>query len=83
MFELVAADWAAAKAVLASPLASYAGINRPTLDEAEQIVTWLAGRPGAAVSEIAALFPGWRQPAIQRGLLWIARFGVIELKPPA
>ena len=75
-------DWTAARAVLASPLASYGGINRPTLDEAEQIVSWLAARPGAAVSEIAELFPNWRQPAISRGILWIARFGVIELRPP-
>jgi glycosyltransferase involved in cell wall biosynthesis len=78
-----AIDWPAAKSLLAGPLAAYGGINRPSLDEAEQIVAWLATRPGALVSEIAELFPAWRQPAISRGLLWIARFGVIELRPPA
>jgi glycosyltransferase involved in cell wall biosynthesis len=75
-------DWPAARALLSGGLAAYGAVNRPTLDEAEQIVAWLAIRPGALVSEIAELFPAWRQPAISRGLLWIARFGVIELRPP-
>ncbi|MGZ6017669.1 MAG: glycosyltransferase family 4 protein [Phenylobacterium sp.] len=76
-------DWPAAKALLSGPLAAYGAINRPNLEECEQILAWLAPRPGAAVSEIAGLFPAWRQAAIGRGLLWIARFGVIELQPPA
>jgi glycosyltransferase involved in cell wall biosynthesis len=76
-------DWPAAKAVLASPLAGYGAINRPTLEEAEQIVAWLATRPGASVAELVEVFPPVRRPAISRGVLWIARFGVIELHPPA
>ena len=76
-------DWPAARALLAGPLAAYGAINRPTLEEAEQIVAWLAQRPGGSVGEIAEPFPAWRRPAIARGLLWIARFGVIELRPPA
>jgi glycosyltransferase involved in cell wall biosynthesis len=75
-------DWPQAKALLAGPLAAYGGINRPSLDEAEQILTWLTARPDAMVGELAELFPAWRQPAIARGVLWIARFGVIELRPP-
>jgi len=74
-------DWPAAKAALSRPLAAYGYVNRPNAGECEEILSWLADRPGARVSEIAELFPAYRRPAITRGLLWIARFGVIELKP--
>jgi glycosyltransferase involved in cell wall biosynthesis len=75
--------WPEAKALLSGPLAAYGNANRPSLEESEQIVTWLADRPGARVSEIAELFPAGRRSAIARGLLWIARFGVIALQPPS
>ncbi|HZZ70347.1 MAG TPA: glycosyltransferase family 4 protein [Phenylobacterium sp.] len=76
--------WPAAKAVLSSPLATYGAINRPTVQEVEQLLAWLETRPeGGALSEVAELFPAGRRPAISRGVLWIARFGVIELRPPA
>jgi glycosyltransferase involved in cell wall biosynthesis len=75
-------DWPVASALLSGPLATYGGVNRPNLQEVEQIVAWLAERPDALVSELAELFPAWRRPAISRGVLWIARFGVIELRPP-
>ncbi|THD58906.1 glycosyltransferase family 4 protein [Phenylobacterium sp.] len=74
-------DWPAAQAVLSRPLAAYGYINRPNAAECEKILAWLAERPGAQVSEIVELFPAFRRPAIARGLLWIARFGVIELRP--
>jgi hypothetical protein len=76
-------DWPAAKAVLASPLAAYSLVNRPDLSECEQIVAWLQDRPDARVAEVAAIFPPVRRSAISRGLLWIARFGVLDLRPPA
>ena len=75
-------DWPMAKTMLVSPLAGYGQMNRPTLEEVEQIIAWLATRPGASVAEVAAQFPDWRRPAISRGILWVARFGVIELRPP-
>ena len=74
--------WPEAKALLSGPLAQYATANRPSLEESERIVTWLADRPGASVDEIVELFPQARRPAIARGLLWIARHGVIVLQPP-
>jgi glycosyltransferase involved in cell wall biosynthesis len=76
-------SWTDAKAVLSGPLAAYGAINRPSLEEAEQIFHWLASHPVATVSEIADTFPTWRRNAIFRGILWIARFGVLELRPPA
>ena len=74
--------WPLAKALLSGPLANYTDVNRPTLGESEQIVAWLTDRPGASVAEIAQRFPAGRSPAIARGLLWIARYGVMVLSPP-
>ncbi|HEY3948959.1 glycosyltransferase family 4 protein [Phenylobacterium sp.] len=73
--------WPVAAARLAGPLAAFGAMNRPTLQEAEEIVAWLAEQPGLAVAEIAARFPANRRNAITRGLLWLARFGVIALTP--
>jgi glycosyltransferase involved in cell wall biosynthesis len=75
--------WADAKALLGSPLAGYGAVNRPTLEEVEQILDSLVGRSGARAGDLAQAFPAARRPAIARGLLWVARFGVIELRPPA
>lgn len=75
--------WANARVLLSGPLAEYSNVNRPNLQEVEQIVTWLVERPGASVGEITQLFAAGRRSAIARGLLWIARYGVIELRPPA
>jgi glycosyltransferase involved in cell wall biosynthesis len=75
--------WPAARTLLSGPLAAYGDVNRPSLEESEQIVAWLTDRPGASVAEIAQVFPAGRRSAIARGLLWIARYGVIELRPPA
>ena len=76
-------DRAGARVLLSQPLTTYGAFNRPTLDEAETIVEWLAERPGATVSDVAQLFPPERRSTIARGLLWIARYGVIVLRPPS
>ena len=73
---------AEATALLGGPLATYGAVNRPTPEEVEQILDWLTARPGARVDELAQAFPPARRSANARGLLWIARFGVIELQPP-
>jgi glycosyltransferase involved in cell wall biosynthesis len=74
--------WEDAKALLSQPLTSYSYFNRPNLNEAEAIVAWLTEHPGSKVSDLAATFPVARRAAIARGLLWIARYGVIVLRPP-
>jgi hypothetical protein len=74
--------WPEAEALLSRPIAAYGSVNRPSLEESEQILAWLADRPGASVADIIQLFPAGRRSSIARGLLWIARFGVISLQPP-
>jgi len=72
-----------ARALLSAPLTSYSAFNRPGLDEVEQLVAWLAERPHATVSDAVEIFPAGRRGQVRRGLLWIARYGAIILKPPA
>jgi glycosyltransferase involved in cell wall biosynthesis len=66
---------------LAQPLASYARINRPTPAEVAMVVTLLADRPGASVAELVEGFPRERRSVVRRGLLWMARHGVLQIRP--
>jgi glycosyltransferase involved in cell wall biosynthesis len=74
----------AARALLQSPLASYSAFNRPTVEEAGEMVAWLADRPAATVQELAdAVGAPARRPFILRGVLWLARYGIVVLKTAA
>jgi glycosyltransferase involved in cell wall biosynthesis len=75
--------WADAEALLKSPLAAYSSANRPSLNEAAQVFAWLAERKDATVDEAVEGFSPGRRPFVRRGLLWMARYGVLELEKPA
>jgi glycosyltransferase involved in cell wall biosynthesis len=72
----------AAKAILSGPLAAYGRFNRPTLEEVGQIVECLSEQPMARVEAIGGIVPAPRRPFVERGLLWLARYGVVTLHPP-
>jgi glycosyltransferase involved in cell wall biosynthesis len=71
--------WAEAQAALTSPLAGYSAFNRPSLEEAAQVFAWLSERGSTAVDDLAPQFSPTRWPFVRRGLLWMARFGVLAL----
>ena len=71
----------AAQALLASPIADYSRLNRPNQAEVAAILAWLSTRPEGRVADLLEIFPRARQPYIRRGLLWIARYGVITIRP--
>ncbi len=74
-------DWPAAELLLKSPLVDYSRFNRPTLEEAEAIVAWLSGRTDASAKELLdAVAPQGRRSLLNRGLLWLARYGVIAFR---
>ncbi|HEY8574124.1 glycosyltransferase family 4 protein [Phenylobacterium sp.] len=73
--------WEEARDLLNSPMAIYSMFNRPTLEECQQVHTWLGERPGATVEQVVEIFPAHRRPHVERGLLWLARYGVIRLTP--
>ncbi|WP_372783578.1 glycosyltransferase family 4 protein [Phenylobacterium sp.] len=76
--------WEDAKELLSRPITSYSAIHRPTLFEVETIVAWLgASSPGARLGDLVKIFPAERRSIVTRGALWVARYGVIVLRPPA
>jgi hypothetical protein len=77
-------DWAMAEPILTSPLASYSAFNRPNVEEAKKSVAWLSERSSATVAELAAAVasPSRRSHMI-RGVLWLARYGIVTLRSPA
>ena len=75
--------WTDARAVLGSPLATYANIHRPTLETAGQVFQWLEQNGPATVAQAMEPFAPGQRPFVQRGLLWMARFGAIVLAPDA
>jgi glycosyltransferase involved in cell wall biosynthesis len=71
--------WPEIQALLSQPLAIYSNRNRPSMVEVKAIVEWLGARPEAAIAELLETIPAARRPVILRGLLWLARYGVITL----
>jgi glycosyltransferase involved in cell wall biosynthesis len=74
-------DWPQAEAVLSSSLAIYSNFHRPTLGEARAVFEHLAALGPMSGAEAASACSPGRRPFIERGLLWMARFGVLELSP--
>jgi glycosyltransferase involved in cell wall biosynthesis len=73
--------WADIEPVLSSPLAAYSHYNRPSLAEAQAIFEWLREHGPATVAEAAERTPAERRLFVRRGLLWMARFGALDLTP--
>jgi hypothetical protein len=71
----------AAQARLSHPLASYSAFHRPSLGEVKLVVEFLAGRESATVQEASQTAPPGRKSFVHRGLLWMARYGVIAIEP--
>lgn len=74
--------WSEAQALLASPAANYSQVNNMSFAEAEAILSWLQSRGVAKVAEARDVVPPGRWPYVRRGLLWLARYGVIAIAPP-
>jgi len=74
---------ASALAMLQSPLAGFTTLNFPTPAEVELIIDRLAAAPGTAVEALLAAFPQDRRYFLERGFLWLAKFGVLRLDDPA
>ena len=71
-------DRATAFARLNSPHASFFTITFPTPDEVARIIE-LLGQGPAAVRQILSAFPAARDFFLERGLLWMAKFGVLTI----
>ena len=70
-----------ARARLGGPLAGVYTATLPTPDEVDQILDALAAAP-QTVADLLARFPQARRFFLERGLGWMAKFGVISLREP-
>jgi hypothetical protein len=65
-------------AIMAAPSVRGADGRLPTLPETEALVGALSQDRPAAVSALLARFPPERRPFIERGLVWLAKYGVVR-----
>ena len=72
----------AVRARLSEHLAALGGWALPTLSEVGVVLGHLTDHPQASVAELVALFPVPRRGFLERGLLWLVKFGVVELVSP-
>jgi hypothetical protein len=60
----------------------YAAIGRwalPFPAEVDQILEFVAGRGACAIAEIVENFAAPRRPFIERGVIWLAKFGLVHI----
>jgi glycosyltransferase involved in cell wall biosynthesis len=65
--------------VLARASVRDGGRRLPTLAEAHEIVAALSPDYEIEVGALVAIFPPERRPFIERGLVWLAKFGLVKL----
>jgi glycosyltransferase involved in cell wall biosynthesis len=72
-------SWALAEPLLRRNLVGYSNFNRPTLDEVRLVIEHLAHTGGSTVGQAAQVASAERRLFVARGLLWLARYGVVIL----
>lgn len=71
--------WEDAKLRLAHPYAQIARQHLLSEPDCEAIVRFLASRPSATVGELLKPGPASSAPFVERGLLWLAKFGILRV----
>jgi hypothetical protein len=71
--------WELAEPLLKRNLVAYSGFNRPTLEEVRHVITHLEGNGSSTVAHAAQVAAPQRRPFVARGLLWLARYGIVTL----
>ena len=56
-------------------------VSVATAAEARAALAWLAERPSATIAEVAQTAEPGRRNFVARGLLWLARYGLIVIEP--
>lgn len=74
-------DWDSALTRLRDPLAGHARWAMPSGPEIHQVFDLVQAQPGISVADLTATFPVPRQGVIERGLLYLAKFGVVDIAP--
>jgi hypothetical protein len=66
-------------AIMAAPSVRGAEALLPTLVQTEVLVGLLSHDRPAAVSALLARFPPEERPFVERGLIWLAKYGLVRL----
>jgi hypothetical protein len=77
------ADGARLQALLQSPLISFVKPMAPDPDDCARILADLQRRGPLTVADILADAPESRRDRIERGLVWLAKLGLLSVKAPA
>lgn len=72
-------SWEAAQALMALPVVRGAGSLLPQPAEVERVLAFLAERRQATVEEVLADVPAPRRPHLERGLVWMAKYGLLTI----
>jgi hypothetical protein len=71
--------WEVAEPLLKRGLVAYSAFNRPTLEEVRQVIAYLTETGGSTVAHTAQVAAPHRRAFVARGLLWLARYGILIL----
>ena len=71
------------QALLQSPLISFVKPMAPDPDDCARILADLQRRGPLTVADILADAPESRRDRIERGLVWLAKLGLLSVKAPA
>ena len=74
-------DWAAAQALLAKPLVRLTPQYLPAPDEVRRVLEALTETPQMLVGDLLARFPAARRPFLERGVVWMAKYGLLTILP--
>lgn len=72
-------DQAAVEALTAKPLVRLMPQYLPTPDEVRAIVEALAAAPQTALGDLLLRFPAGRRPFLERGVVWMAKYGLLVI----
>ena len=73
--------WELAKVRLSSPLGAIGQWAMPLSAEREAMFAFVAGRGLVSIAELLAGHPAPRHPFLERGVLWMAKFGILQISP--
>jgi glycosyltransferase involved in cell wall biosynthesis len=76
-------DWTWAIARLDGPLAAYSRFSRPTHEELQRVFDHVAANGPTPVAMLLDLVAPLRRGHLERALLWMARYDVLKVLPPA
>jgi glycosyltransferase involved in cell wall biosynthesis len=71
--------WEAAQALMKAPLVRMAPAILPQPAEIERIMTFVAEHRQCTVNQVLADVPAGRRPHLERGLIWMAKYGLITI----